>query len=134
MASRPSLWLGLLKLVLVAGAVYDLIFAAMMVLAPELATRLLELQPPNERYFLGLIAVFLVMLAAFYLVAAYDPSSYGFNVRIAIVGRLLGAVALYTASLGRPDLWGLVPLAAADLAFSLATLVCWWPIRKTFGI
>lgn len=133
MVANPSFRLRLLKISLVAGALYDLIFAAMMVGAPGLATRFLDLAPPQERYFLWLIAVFLTMLALFYLAAAYDPSSYGFNILIAIFGRLLGAAALYAGSIGRPDLWGLVPLAAADLGFGVAHAALWLPIRKTFG-
>lgn len=131
--AHPSFWLRLLKLSLVVGAAYDLIFAAQIAFFPELATRWLGLLPPQEPYFLWLIAVFLVMLAGFYLAAAYDPSSYSFNILVAIGGRGLGALALFAASADRPDLWGLQPLAAADLCFAIAHALCWWPIRKTFA-
>jgi hypothetical protein len=131
--ANPSRLLRWLKVSLVAGALYDLAFAAQIVLMPELATRLLGLQPPAEAYFLWLIAIFLGMLGGIYLLAAYDPSAYSGNILIAIAGRWLGAAMFLYASLDRPDLWGLQPLAAADFAFGLAHAALWLPIRKAFA-
>ena len=127
---RHGLWLRLLKASLVAGAIYDLIFALLMFFAPWVATRLLELEPPSERYYLWLIAVLLCMLAGVYLLAAYDPRSYRGVIPLAVIGRAAGFVVLLLCAAGRPDLWGLYPLAFADLAFAVAHALFWWPIRK----
>ncbi|MEO1087595.1 MAG: hypothetical protein AAFY88_25445 [Acidobacteriota bacterium] len=76
-----------LKISLVAGAIYDLIFAAVMVAAPELPEKLLQVRPPGDAFYLWLIAVFLTMLAAFYFFAAYDPRAYSGNIRVRHGGR-----------------------------------------------
>lgn len=121
------LWL--LQLSLLAGAAYDLFFAGLMVLAPELPQRLLGLRPPGDAYYLWLIAVFLVMLTLFYAFAAYDPVSYEGNVLVAIGGRLLGAAVLGFAAWREPALWGLWVLAGGDLFFGLAHAACYLPLR-----
>ena len=113
-------YLRLLRASLVLGAVYDLAFAALMVLAPQVPARLLSLPLPGERFYLALIAVLLSMLAVLYLFAAEDPRRYSAVVLIAALGRCTGAAAFALAAVGRPDLRGLWPLAAADLAFGLA--------------
>ena len=66
-------YLHLLRASLVLGALYDLGFAALMVLAPQVPSRLLSLPLPGERFYLSLLAVLLTMLALLYLVAAEDP-------------------------------------------------------------
>jgi len=121
--------LRLLQVSLIMGALYDLAFAALMVLAPELPQRLLELKPPEDRYFLWLIAVFLTMLAGFYTLAAYDPVAYEGNIQVAILGRSLGALALFAGTFGRPDLWGLYVLAGGDLFFALVHIAFYLPMR-----
>ena len=118
-------YLHLLRTSLVLGALYDLGFAALMVLAPQVPSRLLSLPLPGERFYLSLLAVLLTMLALLYLVAAEDPRRYSAVVVVAAVGRCAGAVALGLGALGRPDLAGLWPLAAADLAFGVAHGLLW---------
>lgn len=120
----------LLKVSLVAGAAYDVVFAVLMVAAPELPARLLELPMPGEAFYLWIMATFLLMIAGFYGYAAYDPRSYGGNIRIAIVGRTLGAIVFCACALGRDDLWGLYPLAAADLAFAIVHWIFWRGMRR----
>ena len=127
---RHAFFLRWLKVSLVAGAVYDLFFAAVILLWPTLPERLLGLRPPGDPHYLWLIAVFLTMLAGFYFYAAYDPRAYAGNIRVAIVGRFLGFVALLAGALHDPTLSGLYPLAFADLAFAAAHAALWWPIRR----
>jgi hypothetical protein len=76
------------------------------------------------------MAVFLLMLAALYLAAAYDPRRYSAIIAVAIGGRALGAAVFATAALTGSGLGGLVPLAVADLAFSVLHAAAWWPIRS----
>lgn len=127
---RHGRLLRLLRISLVAGALYDLVFAATMVVAPELPERLLDLPQPGEPFYLWLIATFLTMLAGFYLFAAFDPISYWGNIVLAIVGRTCGALVLGLAAWSDPALAGLVPLAVADLLFAVLHAVFWWPIRN----
>lgn len=127
---RHAFCLRWLKISLVAGAVYDLIFAAIMVVAPGLPEKLLELRPPGDDFYLWLIAVFLTMLAAFYFYAAYDPRAYAGNIKVAIVGRTAGFVVMIAAALADPTLWGLYALAAGDLLFAVSHALFWWPIRR----
>jgi hypothetical protein len=118
-------YLQLLRASLVVGALYDLAFAALMVLAPQLPARLLSLPLPGERFYLSLLAVLLAMLALLYLVAAEDPRRYSAVVVVASLGRCAGAAAFALAAYGRPDLRGLWTLAAADLAFGVVHGLLW---------
>ena len=127
---RRFLLLRLLRGSLVLGALYDLGFAALMVLAPDLPARLLALPLPNEDFYLWLMAIFLSMLASLYLAAARDPRRYSAVIAVAIAGRTLGGLAFLLASRGRPELQGLIPLAAADFAFALGHLAFWIPLRR----
>lgn len=127
---RHAFWLRWLKRSLRLGAIYDLVFAGMMVFAPHMATQFLDLRPPEEPYYLWLIAVFLFMLAGIYFLAAYDPEAYRGNVDIAVVGRTLGFVAMAAGAWGRPEMWGLWVLAFGDLFFAAAHFVCWIPVRR----
>lgn len=118
-------YLRLLRGSLVLGAVYDLAFAAIMVLAPQVASRALRLPLPGERFYLWVMAVMLVMLAALYIKAAQDPRRYSAVVVVAAAGRCAGAAAFAAAALDRPELDGLWVLAAADLVFGVAHAVLW---------
>src|SRR5258708_36698852 len=66
-------------------------------------------------------------LAALYLAAAYDPRRYSAIIAVAIGGRALGAAALAAAALTGSGLGGLLPLAGADLAFSVLHAAPWVP-------
>jgi hypothetical protein len=123
--TRRFVYLRLLRGSLLLGATYDLLFAALMVLAPELPARLLRLPLPGEPFYLWVLAVLLVMLAALYVKAAQDPRRYSAVVVVATVGRCAGALAFAAAAFDHPQLAGLWPLAAADLAFGLAHGFLW---------
>ncbi|RMH22669.1 MAG: hypothetical protein D6696_02685 [Acidobacteria bacterium] len=120
--------LRLLRWSLVAGALYDLVLAALLLLAPELPARLLAVPPPGEAFYLQLLAVLLAMIGVTYLLAAYDPVSYRGLIVLAIAGRSAAALALASAA-GQPGLAGLNLLAAADFAFAAVHAACWLPIR-----
>lgn len=123
-------YLRLLRASLVAGALYDLAFAAAMVAAPHIPARMFGLPLPGEEFYLGILALFLTMLAALYLAAARDPRRYSAVIVVAIVGRFLGAAVFALAALAESHLAGLWPLAGADLAFSIAHAWFWWPTRR----
>jgi hypothetical protein len=125
--------LSLLRGSLVAGALYDLVFAVLMVATPRLPARILNLPLPplpEGRFYLWIMATLLLMLAALYLAAAYDPRRYSAIIAVAIGGRAVGAAAFATAALTGSGLGGLLLLAAADLAFSVLYAASWWPIRS----
>lgn len=126
--ARRFRFLKLLRASLVLGALYDVAFAALMVAVPGLLAKAFGLPLP-PRFYLWLIAVLLLMLAALYLEAARDPRRYSAIIRVAIGGRLLGALALGSAAFLGPSLSGLWPAAAADAAFGLAHALFWLPSR-----
>jgi hypothetical protein len=127
--SRRFLWLRLLRGGLVAGAIYDLGFAVLMVGAPELPARWFSLPLPGEAFYLWLIAALLLMLSTLYVAAARDPRRYSAIIAVAILGRGLGALVFALAAWGRPDLAGLWNLSAADLSFAVLHAVSWLPLR-----
>jgi len=125
--------LSLLRGSLVAGALYDLVFAVLMVAAPRIPARILNLPLPplpEGRFYLWIMATLLVMLAALYIAAAYDPRRYSAVIAVAIGGRAVGAAAFTVAALTGSSLGGLLLLAAADLGFSVLYAASWWPIRS----
>lgn len=125
-------FLTLLRASLVAGALYDLGFAVLMVLAPRTPARLfhLPLPPlPEGAFYLWIMATLLTMLALLYLAAAQDPRRYSAVIAVAIGGRTVGAAAFAIAGLAT-GLSGLYLLGATDLLFALAHAVFWWPIRS----
>jgi hypothetical protein len=101
------------------GAVYDFVFAGLMLAAPGLLERVFALPLPGEAFYLRLIAVFLTILGATYLVAARDPERFRPLVASAVLGRLAGAVALADSALGEPRLAGLWGTALGDFAFAV---------------
>ena len=127
---RRYTYLRALRVSLVAGAFYDLVFAGLMTMAPGPASRALGLPLPAERYTTDLLAILLAMLACLYLLAAREPRRYAGVVVVAIGGRALGAAAFALAAWNRPDLGALWGLAGADLAFALAHLLTWMPLRR----
>lgn len=122
MADR-FVYLLLLRWSLVLGAIYDLAFAALMVLAPGVPARLLGVPLPGQPFYLWVMAVLLGMLATLYLLAARDPRRYSGVVVVAIAGRLAGAAAFAIAALGTAALAGLWWCAGADAAFGVAHAV-----------
>ncbi len=126
---RRFRWLRLLRASLVLGALYDLAFAALMVLAPGLLADLFRLPLPGPRFYLWLIAVLLAMVASLYLAAAHDPRRYSAVIAVAIAGRTVGAAALALAAWRDPGMDGLWGPAAAELAFAAAHAIFWWPLR-----
>jgi hypothetical protein len=125
--------LTLLRASLIAGAVYDLGFAVLMVAAPEVPARVFDLPLPplpQGAFYLWILATLLAMLAALYVAAARDPRRYSAVIAVAIGGRTLGAAVFLAAFLRGPDLGGLLPLAAADFAFAAVHAASWWPLRS----
>ena len=105
-----------------AGAAYDAVFALLLVAFPGWISKTFRLPLPGERFYLWLIAVFLLSLAGFYILVARNPGRDREFVRLAIAIRLLGAAVIAAAALGRPDLRSLYAIAFVDLAFGLAHL------------
>lgn len=125
--------LTLLRASLAAGAVYDFFFAVLMVAAPQVPARMLDLPLPplpEGRFYLWILATLLTMLAGLYLAAARDPRRYSAIIGIAIGGRALGALAFTLAAVTGNGLGGLIPLAVADLTFSAVHAGAWFPIRS----
>jgi len=106
-----------------AGAFYDALFALLLVAFPEQIAAIFRLPLPGERFYLWLIAVFLMSLGAFYILLARNPAGQRDFLRLAIATRLAGAVVLGAAASGRTDLAGLWLIAGLDLLFGIAHLL-----------
>lgn len=112
-----------------AGAVYDALFAFLLVVFPAQIAGTFRLPLPGERFYLWLIAVFLLSLGAFYILVARNPAGARDFLRLAIAIRLAGAVVIAAATLGRPDLRGLWAIAAGDLLFGASH----WALSRSLG-
>jgi hypothetical protein len=131
--ARRFRFLILLRASLVLGALWDAVFALLLAGFPEASARTfgLPLPPlPEAAFYLWVLAVLLLMLAALYVIAARDPRRYSGILAVAIGGRVLGGVVLLFAALRSPGLPGLYPMAAADLGFGIAHAAFWLPIRS----
>lgn len=132
--ARRFRFLTLLRISLVLGAAWDAVFALLLGFVPEPAAKVFELPLPplpEGAFYLWVIAVLLLMLAALYVIAARDPRRYSGILAVAIGGRLLGGlVILLAAARGVGGIPGLYPMAAADLAFGISHAVFWLPIRS----
>ena len=124
----PLSW-AFLRVGLAAGAAYDILFAVLAVLAPNLPASMLGLPPPTDGYLLWLMAILLFMLATLYLLACRDPRRYGGVIEVAIVGRALGAAVFGVLAWRDPGLGGLWLVAAADAGFAVWHAVTWAPYR-----
>jgi hypothetical protein len=129
--ARRFRFLSLLQASLVAGAVYDLVFSVLMVVAPGVPARVLGLPLPGAPFYLWVMATLLGMLAVLYLLAARDPRRYSGVIPVAVVGRLLGALAFTVAAiLDRRLLPGIAVLAVCDFALGATPALFWYPVRK----
>jgi uncharacterized membrane protein len=131
--ARRFRFLTLLRASLVLGALWDAVFAVLLAVAPLAAARAFELPLPplpEGAFYLWILAVILLMLAALYLLAARDTRRYSGIVAVAIGGRILGGLVLFYAAFRPAGVPGLVPMAAADLGFGIAHAAFWLPIRS----
>jgi hypothetical protein len=132
--ARRFRFLTLLRVSLVLGALWDAAFAVLLGFAPEPSARLfgLPLPPlPEGAFYLWVLGVLLLMLAALYVIAARDPRRYSGILAVAIGGRVLGGLVLFFAAIGgERGVPGLYPMAAADLAFGVSHAAFWLPIRS----
>ncbi|MBZ5640573.1 MAG: hypothetical protein LAO51_17690 [Acidobacteriia bacterium] len=104
------------------GAAYDAAFAAAILAATGWAAALLRLEVPPDPVYLRLNGVFLLLLAALYLLPALDPARYRGIVAVASAGRFLGFAFLAAAWVeGRPAAF--LGLALGDLVFAAAHAV-----------
>ncbi len=107
---------------MLAGAVYDIVFAAAILFFPRPAARILSLELPADPVYLELNGIFLLILAGMYLLPVLDPRRYRGVVRIAAGGRFLGFLFLGTAGWSDREPAFLV-LAMGDLLFALLHLL-----------
>jgi hypothetical protein len=108
-----------LRVSLVAGSLYDAVFAIVNMIAPGLGSSLLGIPLPQEQFYLRFTGVFLLMLAMFYMLPVIHPGRYLGNVVVAIIGRSAGAVFLFVAAIafGYPS--SFMILGAGDLLFAI---------------
>jgi len=109
-----------LRISLVLGAVVDLSGGLALLLRPEATSRWFGVPVAGSLDFWpAYAAVFLFVLPLVYLVTALNPTRLLANVGVAIVGRLMGAVAYgyWYLPLDKPV--ALLGMVALNLAFAL---------------
>ncbi|MES1243671.1 MAG: hypothetical protein ABUT39_18840 [Acidobacteriota bacterium] len=129
--ARRFRFLTLLRVSLVLGALWDAAFALLLGFAPEPSARLFDLPLPplpEGAFYLWVLGVLLLMLAALYVIAARDPRRYSGILAVAVGGRILGGLVMLLAA--ARGVSGLYPMAAADLAFGISHAAFWLPIRS----
>ena len=100
------------------GAAYDVAFAAAILLVPQASSAWLRIPLPADPVYFRFIAVFLLILAALYLLPAREPRRYQGVVLVAACGRFAGFLYLAWAwRSGAPRTF--LGLACADLLFAL---------------
>lgn len=100
------------------GAVYDAVFAVAILFFTAPAAELLRLELPDDPVYLRFNGIFLLMLAAMYLLAAARPQRYRGIVVVAAVGRFAGFIYLGSVWVGGGAA-AFLGLAAADLFFAI---------------
>lgn len=113
-----------LGLMLAIGAVYDLVFAVAILVLARPAAAILGLPLPDDRVYLQLNGIFLLILGAIYLAASRDPGRYSAVAPISAAGRVLGFLLFAWAWRGGgPSTF--LALGLADLAIAVATTAAW---------
>lgn len=116
-AGTKGPWRGLAQS-MALGAAYDLAFGILILLFPGRGADWFGLELPADLVYLRLNGVFLLMLAALYVLPALEPRRYVGVVVVAVAGRFLGFLYLAGAWLGgRPAAF--LALALGDLFFCL---------------
>lgn len=122
---RRFLYLRLLRIVLVVGGLYDLLFAFLLAIAPEIPSRALGVPTSDPGFLSPLMPVFLLMIGFLAVVAAREPRRYSAVIAATIGGRLLGAFVLAAAAWERADLQGLWFLVGANVLLG-GTIAWFW--------
>lgn len=111
-----------------AGAGFDALFSAAILLAPRPSASILGISLPPDPIYLRLSAVLLLILAGVYAAAARAPGRYPAVAPISGLGRVAGCALLVGAWLsGHPPAF--LVLGLADLTLAVVTLGAWWRER-----
>jgi hypothetical protein len=113
-----DLFVAIVRYTMLAGALYDLLFAVPMLAAPGWAAGILSLPMPDQEIYLRFTAVFLFGLALFYLLPVLHPGRYLGNVAAAAALRAMGGVFMVAAVLAYDQPRPFLLLGAVDLAFA----------------
>lgn len=110
--------------ILSIGAVYDLGFGVAILAFARPSGAILGLPIPDERVYLNLNGVFLLILGAIYLAASRAPGRYPAVAPISAAGRVLGFLLFASAWRGgSPSAF--LGLGLADLALGIVTFAAW---------
>ena len=114
------------------GAAYDAAFAVAILLFPRSSSALLRIPLPPDPVYFRFIAVFLLMLAAMYLLPARQPRLYQGVVLVAAGGRFAGFLYLAWAWRGGAPA-AFLGLACADLLFAVLHAALLTAARRAEG-
>ena len=109
----------IVRCTMLAGAVYDALFAVPILVAPAWLSGLIAVPLPREEIYLRFVGVFLLGLALFYLLPVIHPGRYLGNVAAAAAVRAAGGAFMLVGVLGFAQPRPFLLLAAGDLFFAV---------------
>ena len=109
----------IIRWTMLAGALYDLLFAVPILAAPGAVAPVLRIPMPEQEVYLRFLGVFLAGLAIFYLLPVVRPGRYLGNVAAAAVTRAMGGVYMLAAVLLYGQARAFLLLGAGDLFFAV---------------
>jgi len=119
-------WLGR---ALAFGGVYDAAFAIAILLFTAPAAAALRIELPDDRFYLHLVGLLLLILAGVYAVAAREPRRYHLVGPVSSAGRAAGCALFVQAWRdGRPATF--LVLGLADLLIAGWTALAWRRARR----
>jgi len=132
MRPAATLWSWTARSMALAAA-YDAAFAAAILVFPRASSAFLVIPLPADRVYFRFIAVFLLILAALYLLPAREPRRYQGVVLVAAAGRFAGFLYLTWAwSAGAPAAF--LGLACGDLVFAVLHAVLLASARRAEAV
>ena len=111
--------IAVVRCTMLAGAIYDALFAVPILVAPAWLSGLIAVSVPQEEIYLRFIGVFLLGLALFYLLPVIHAGRYLGNVAAAVAVRTAGGAFMLVAVLGFAQPRPFILLAAGDLFFAV---------------
>ena len=104
---------------MLAGAIYDILFAVPIATAPGWLSGMIGVPMPDQEVYLRFLGVFLLGLAGFYLQPVFNTGRYLGNVAVAAALRAAGGIFMFAGVLAYHQPRAFLLLGAGDLAFAV---------------
>lgn len=106
------------RIVFLCGAVYDLVFALIILFAPVPVFSFLGIAYPSPAVYLKLCGIFLIMIGWLYGCYAMNPGKYTVMIPVAIFGRSAGFILFVGGTLWWHLEWFFLLLGLIDGLFA----------------